>query len=337
MAIQKSFICAALLCLLLSPAAQAADNQACKLTRVANLDMSLDRYGRPIIPVTINGAAKMALVDMGGAFSSMTDNAVRELNMKAVLFPMHNIVYIDGTSPTEMTYAEYFAAGKLNLATKGVYFAVNERPHGDDAFDATLSSDIMHLFDVELDFPSGKFQLFLQGNCGDRSVHWTNEPHAILPFETNQVDWYQTYQHILGPGSHTNAIQAPDWHMIARATLDDEIVDVVVETGAKTSSMTLEDAQDVIHSGSDMKNLNHVDDGSAPDHATYTYPFKTLKLGDITINNPQIKILTAKPDRVSTIGQIRPKLRLGAPALRQLHLYISYKAKTIYLTSTDTH
>ena len=331
MNILKSLICGAILCLLLSPVAHASDSPACKLTRVTNLDMTLDKYGRPIIPVTINGAAKMALVDTGGAFSSMTDNTVRELNMRAVLFPMHNVVYIDGTSPTEMTYTEYFAAGKLNLATKGVYFAVKEPPHGDDAFDATLSSDIMHLFDVELDFPSGKFQLFLQGNCGDDSVHWTNAPHAVLLFETNKVDWDTTYRHMLAPGSHTNAIQSPDWHMMARATLDGEIVDVILDTGAKTSTMTLEDAKDVIH-GPDAKNLKPVDDRSA-----YIYPFKTLTLGDITINNPQIEILTAKPDRVSTLGQIRPKLRLGAPVFRQLHLYISYKDKKIYLTSTTTH
>ena len=336
MGFRKSLTFTALSCMLLAPAAQAADSPTCILKRLVNIEMKLDRAGRPIIPVTIDGVSKWALIDTGGGFSSMTDTAVKDLKLKTALYPKHNIYFINGKSPSEMAFADRFVAGKLNLAhaSDGLYFAVDEPPHASDEFDATLSSDILHLFDVELDFGARTFQLFLQTTCGENAVHWTTETPAVVPFETNKVDWQLEARQMMGigmgdprnavvtPNSRTTnkLVNVPEWHMIVRGELDGVDVDVVIDTGSATSSIIAQDAKDVMASRPS---------GSQDDPAR---PFKTLKIGSLTIDNPQLVVQNVKLERLATLGRMRPQLILGATMLRRLHLYIAYNDRKIYLT-----
>jgi hypothetical protein len=340
----KSLTFTALLWVLVAPAVQAADSPTCVLTRLVNIEMKLDRSGRPIIPVTINGVPKWALIDTGGAFSSMTDTAVKDLKLKTALYPKHNIYFINGKSPSEMAFTDRFVAGQLNLAhaSNGLYFAVDEPPHASDEFDATLSADILHLFDVELDFGARTFQLFLQTTCGENVVHWTNDEPAVVPFETNKVDWVIEQQQMVGtgvgatssdpgttitPNSRTTnkMIKVPEWNMIARGRLDGVDVDVIINTGSPTSTIIAEDAKDVMASRPS---------GTQDDPAR---PFKKLTIGSLTVDDPQIVIQNVKLTRTETIGRVRPQVVLGATVLRRLHFYIAYKDEKIYLTEAKPH
>ena len=58
---------------------------------------------------------------------------------------------------------------------------------------------------------------------------------------------------------------------------------------------------------------------------TFSYPFKTMNFGNVTVNRPHIVIV---PDQMYK----QTDLILGEGILRQLHMYIAYKEKKLYLT-----
>ena len=63
----------------------------------------------------------------------------------------------------------------------------------------------------------------------------------------------------------------------------------------------------------------------------YNYPFKTLTLGGITINNPRILIRNAPGATVSR----NTDMLVGASTLQHLHTYVSYKNKILYVTPAE--
>ena len=333
---------AMILGLCLTPAVHAEDAPACVLTRLVNIPMKLDRSGRPIIAVTVNGVQKLALIDTGGGFSSMTEMAAKKLTLQTVFYPRHNIYFINGKSPSEMAPVKRFVAGELNLAhaTDGLYFAIDETSQDSSEYDFTLSPDILHLFDVELDYGARTFQLFLRTTCGENVVHWTNKEPAVVSFETNNVDWQSDSQQMVGVGIHFNdptnqglsansrttnvLVKIPEWHMTTHGKLDGVDVNVIIDTGSSTSSMIADEAKQVMRERTN---------GSQDDPAR---AFKTLRIGSLTINNPQIVIENTKLARIDTINRVLPQVRLGATVLRNLHLYIAYKDKKIYLTDAET-
>lgn len=308
----------------MSLAAQAGDEQGCKLIRAANLDMTFDQAGRPLVPVTINGVAKQALVDTGGVFSSVTDAGAKELKLRTEPYPPQRIFFLDGSYVTQISYPDSFAIGHLTIPTPRFALMVAPPSYDNIERSATLAPDIMHVFDVEFDFAAGKFELFAPSDCGEKVVHWTHEPYAVLPFEMNENGRYGPFMN-----------QGGGWQIVARATLDGTEVDATIDTGSYVSNMTLGDANEVIPSGED-KNLKHIDNGAGAGE-TYSYPFKSLKLDAIAIDNPTIIIRPNKLGVLARAGKIRPQLLLGASVLRRLHLYISYKEKKIYLTDAVAH
>src|SRR3569623_1656796 len=61
----------------------------------------------------------------------------------------------------------------------------------------------------------------------------------------------------------------------------------------------------------------------------FDYPFKTLSLEGMTVNNPHIRIMSD----AALGGGLGDDLTLGVSFLRQLHIYIAYKEEKLYITS----
>ena len=303
-----AWLCAAL------TSAVAADGQPCKLTRVANLPMKIDSAGRPAIDVTLNGVTKLFLINSAGIYSSVAEESLPDFNLKIVPLFQHPISLMDGTLVNKIAYPDSLLIGNLRIPTAGYALAVIPPGHTAPGDAGSISPDILRLFDVEFDFAAARFELFMPSDCGDQVVHWTHAPHAVLPFQM----------------SHN------DFHIVTRAKLDGKDVDVIVDTGSTTAFMSLDDAKDIIPGGQD-KNLKPLPGNLPLGPQAYTYPFKTLTLGDITVDNPVVILEPSIPDVVGTMGKIRPVMILGASALQQLHLYISYKEKKIYVTNASTH
>jgi hypothetical protein len=67
-------------------------------------------------------------------------------------------------------------------------------------------------------------------------------------------------------------------------------------------------------------------------HKEYSYPFKTLELDGLTVNNPHIGV-----ESDATMGRLGSDIILGIGILRQLHLYIAYKEQKLYITPASVN
>jgi hypothetical protein len=61
---------------------------------------------------------------------------------------------------------------------------------------------------------------------------------------------------------------------------------------------------------------------------SYAYGFKTLSLGDITLNNPKIRLYEGS----NILRSEGVSLVLGMKELRFLHLYVAYKERELYVS-----
>jgi predicted aspartyl protease len=328
MKLREFGIATALVCGLVFSASGASADNACVFKRGANLDMSLEDAGRPSIPVMVNGVQKQFVVDTGGAFSAVSGDTTQALKLRTQPVNKNTVFFtVSGTDVRQAAVAETFQIGQLPL--KNESFIVMPGGMGAPNFDGLVGADILHFFDVEFDFANAKFELFLQNDCGARVVHWPHQDYGVLPFKMNVPKQVGTYGMVA-----TSTV--PDWHIIAPAKLDGVDVDVLVDTGASISYMTLEDARQV-SSAIDEKKMKPLDESAPADDARYSHTFSSLSLGAINIGNPAVILGHNKMGAMANWGHSRPELILGVNVLRRLHLYINYKDQIIYVTDATAH
>jgi hypothetical protein len=63
--------------------------------------------------------------------------------------------------------------------------------------------------------------------------------------------------------------------------------------------------------------------------AAYSYHFKTLTFGGVTVTNPEFRLESYE---LSKIPAWAPTVFIGMNVLRQLHLYIAYEEHTLYIS-----
>ncbi|HEY2033927.1 MAG TPA: hypothetical protein VGH02_09610, partial [Rhizomicrobium sp.] len=65
-------------------------------------------------------------------------------------------------------------------------------------------------------------------------------------------------------------------------------------------------------------------------------PFKTLSLNGLTVNHPDILLISNSESDVLG-GNASPKMLIGLSILSKLHLYIAYGEHNLYVTPADAH
>jgi len=103
-----------------------------------------------------------------------------------------------------------------------------------------------------------------------------------------------------------------------------------IDTGASRSVMSLELAKNLFDLDEKDPKLTAV---NGRFHALH-YPFGALTLQGISVLHPDIELISEKESHVPD-GD--PKLILGMGILRQLHIYIAYKEKKLYVTAASAH
>ena len=317
-----------LLAVVAASSAAAQDEQQCRLLLAAQIPIQYEAGGRPTIPVTVNGRTAQFLVDTGGAFSTINQSLVDELKLRTEKLPERmRVTFINGSRVTQLAMTNSFGIGRLNVGTYGLGIQPFAMTPG---VDGLLAPEFLHVFDVEFDFAAGKIDIFSQKHCEGHVVHWTHDMPAILSFEPTKENPFDLADRSLAMRVGKN------WHINVQGTLDGQDVDVMIDTGASTSYMALEEAKKVIPSDrqGDIKQISPP--GGDPDNAVYTYPFKTLNLGGVVVNNPVVRM---RPNKIkfATRAELHPGMLLGMDALSKLHIYIAYKEEKLYLTPVDAH
>lgn len=299
-----------LLALLVSMPLQARATD-CQLKLIASLPMSFDAGGNPVVPMTIGGQEVEMLVDTGGAGSMLTAPAAARLGLEthhigSAEFRMFGGVHID----------RYVTAHDIRLGNmKAADYEFQILPDGmsPPGVSGTLAPDILLAFDIDFDFANAKLNLISPDHCPGEVVYWTKDPYADLHFH-------------LGPAG---SIQIT-------VELNGKSVLADLDTGSSNSSMSLDSAEALFGFSEQSPDLK-VAEGVAINGMTairsFVYPFKTLSFGGVTVTNPKMYLHRMADSQMAGV----PRFLLGMNVLRQLHLYISYRDKTLYITGASAH
>ena len=287
-----------------------AEEKQCQLRRVMSLDMHTGRDGRVAIPVTIENHPASLLVDIGAAYSTLDASFAKSAGLSQKQISGTVIYMGGGIRLSKYVIADQFSVGPLPSDRFGFVLA----PSGVLGHDSMgmLGSEVMSHFDIELDFAGSKFAVFSQDHCPGRVVYWTNDPYAAVPLETDS-----------------------NKHIFVQVMLDGKPLKVMLDTGAARSFLDFRVAKDVF--GIDEQNPNLKSLGTHGLNTVvavpaYQYPFQTLTFEGVAIQHPDIEIVKY-PDS----DRLDSGLTLGISVLRQLHLYIAYREKMLYVTPAEAH
>jgi predicted aspartyl protease len=305
---KKRLVLTALLSSLISSTAAPAQpgedsnqsNQNCPLHVVAGLEMRTMPDGRVTIPVQFEGHDHRLMVDTGGYINTVTQQLIKEEGYNV---ESSHGVDLQGIGIRRLkTYIEAkdFAIGNAHGSDFQFYVDVFNNLFAD----GTLAPEILANYDVDFDFGHDKFNLIQPQHCPGRVVYWTRSPAAIVPMEILDKT-----------------------HIRVPVIIDGKEIMATLDTGSTTSIVSMRVAARIF--GIDEKTaglqaLGTITVNGLPSPA-YVYPFRSLALGSISMQEPYIQI-------VSDSVWNKDDLLLGIDALRQMHLYIAYGEKKLYAT-----
>lgn len=277
-----------------------AQEQDCRLKLLASLPMRTDRTDRLIVAASIEGHPAQMMVDTGSPIAILSHAYAEAQNLRQIELGKSRMQLYGGIALKNYVRVENFEFGGVPFSQVIFLVTPNDQPLADT--DGVVGSDFLSNFDADFDFVNSKLNLFAPHPCDGRAVYWTQGPVAKIPFETGD-----------GGG-----------HIVVPVELDGHAMKAVLDTGASTSVVNLESTLETFGLTKDSPILEPVP-GSGKDQV-YRYPFKVLTVGGLTVNNPNILLI---PMGLSHFGH---EILLGIPILRQLHLYIAYKERMLYIT-----
>jgi beta-lactamase regulating signal transducer with metallopeptidase domain len=203
------------------------------------------------------------------------------------------------------------------------HFDIQVMPDPDYAmagFDGVLGTDMMHSYDIDLDFAHRQLNYFLPEECKGAGIYWS-------PSTTTSVEM------VTVPGI-----------VWVRVTLDGHMISALLDTGADRTFLNPQVAEKLFGLKADALEGGNVKDGGALIKAGM-HTFSSLTFGGLTVNNPQIAIPfdvetqnthefrgpTVIRDRYH-LSDILPPIILGMDVLRQTHLYISFRNNRVYVS-----
>jgi len=277
-------IAAAIACLALAPARA----QDCAPQALAKVQITTLPDGRITVPVAVEGHALNFLLDTGGVYTTIKWEVAREMNLP-VRQTDRRLSGVGGTLLNFVLTGENFSVGEFKVANKPIY--VESRPLPDA--DGTLAPDILRDYDVEIDLVAGTMTLFAPGYCA------VQEPRDT----------------VLAIGVSSNG----QVHLPVK--IDGASMLAVLDTGSVISVTGMRTAAYLgVRSNSPGLELRHDNGG----YQLYSYPFSTLEIGDMTVQNPNIAI--------ANDGFLPgDELVLGIDALRLMRVTIAYASKRLYI------
>jgi predicted aspartyl protease len=301
-----------------------ADECSKPLSLVASVDMVPVKDDRAVlIPVTLNGKAKLLLVDTGGALTEMSPEVATELALPRQRTAMQ-LYDVSGLMSDQYVHSNV-QLGRLTsddmafmVAPPGqTFFAEDTRVAG------LLAPDVLRHYDVDIDFGTHKFNLLSQDHCEGKVVYWKADAVAVVPMK------------VMASG-----------HIFLTVLLDGKEVTAMLDTGAYNTTLT----QPIAESEFGLKAVDLEKTGTLPGRdgaPTFHHVFKTLGFEGIAVSNADVDIIpdfdkpierqNATPETGSHLADRRAdetaqSMLLGMDILRHFHIYIAYKEERLYIT-----
>ena len=312
--------------LLVAVAAGGARAQECPpAQRVTSVDMKIGDDGRIYVPVKVKNANKTLLVDTGGFWSELTKQTAVELRLST-----HHIRYElvgVGGDTTNMTTTTSLLLGNLRADAADFMVIPDANGFATDMPDVAglLAPNLLHDYDVDIDFSTMKLSLYSQNHCEGKAVNWPGGI-AVLPMSLDSSD-----------------------HIQIPVQLDGHNLTAILDTGATRSVLDVELAKSTFGltpGDADTQEVGRL--MRSPQSKTYSHRFKSLALGGIAIADPAVRLIPdlmrnkIKDPHANLEGGTRlPRviekpgfgdMILGMNVIREWHVYIAYREQKLYLT-----
>jgi Aspartyl protease len=306
--------------------AQALGEDCPPLTILTSVDMKIGHSGRVFVPVQLNGMQKYLMIDTGGFFSEMGEDAVGPLQ----LTPHHTrltVINVNGAS-TDKVVTTPFVLGNMHADAVDFMIAPPPFKFGGDLEDAVgiLGANMLMGYDLDLDFAGRKVNLLSQKHCDGKVVYWPADVVSVVPIEMSK-----------------------DFHINVPVQLDGHRYTAMLDTGAARTVLNLEVAtRDFPIKPGDADTPERGKLTPSDKTAVYAHRFQSLSLEGVAISNPLLELLpdlvSSKlhhaTDTVSNDTHIRDRsedpglsdMILGMDILHRFHLYVAYKEKKLYIT-----
>jgi hypothetical protein len=275
--------------------------QSCNLQRLATLPLSFNAPDGIAVPVKISGRDYTMAVELGTPETAVGTGVVRDLKLRTHALK-GAFTYYGAIASREVSLPTLAIGGQFGDRLPAIVVPSENLPAGTDG---VLGSRLLANSDVDLDFAGGKMNLFSAAHCAGGVVYWSDTA-AVVPFALNDMN-----------------------RIVFHMTLDGSDVSVAFAVGA-ASTMRLQAAYSVFGD-------------SAHRRINSRHPFKTLAVGGLAISNPAIGIVDDVTDP-SCNGEFREPscfsrtdVELGLATLKQLHIYVAFAEKKLYITGADAH
>jgi TPR repeat protein/predicted aspartyl protease len=274
--------------------------------------------------VKIAGSPRTMLIDTGGAYSAVTQKTVQDLKLTEMRNPGNRgIKMINGSVTDMLARLPLLEIGQRMRQENALYYILpapkgaNPRP---EVFDGILSGELLKNYDADFDFDSQKLNLFSQDHCPGNVVYWKSPIVATVPFSLDDAN-----------------------HIVFPMELDGTRINAMLDTGAFRTALDLTVAErrfNVDTKAPDTQKVGEITGGFTA--SVYRRKFKTLAVDGVIIQDPEIDLVpgvgsapaTATRDAASLLKKDVPDLLLGMSSLRQLHVYIAYKERKLYMTAS---
>lgn len=279
----------------------------CTLKEVTSVQIEQMPDGALAVPIKIEGVDEKFLLDFNFPFSAIAPETAEALKLPS------------------------FALGKSNYTIKSLNFGAIQgsnflfyaMPAGTLTHGAAgvLGLDLLSHYDVELDLKRNKLNLFSTDHCPGQGVYWTDSA-AIVPF----------------------SLSPPFGHVVLKGELDGKPIKMGLPGPLQPHSITMMGVlSKVLNIPADSPDLKALP-GNNPQ--VFRYPFKTLALGSVVMNNPVIDIYQSDNDLLCgenwTNSSVHKcfegegvQLQLGLDEFKPLRLYFAFKEGLLYITSAD--
>lgn len=299
----------------LSMAGQGATAAQCELPLAVTLPVTLSTTNTMLVPAEIDGKSGQLMVDTGSSFSMMRPGVANELGLARVDLPQ-GIYGLAGKSIGQRASARSVTLGSIVETDLSFLIAPPNVPVDPRAM-GLLGGDVMADFGLELDPPAQKLKLYETEKCRGGVPGWAV---GVVP---------------------TPIEVTLDNQIVFTARLDGQPVKAYLDTGTTYSILDLGAAKrafglDRDSPGMEPAGTTRTGDGASLD--TYLYRFKTLEVAGITFLRPLVSLIDekrrARPDtgtRIDLKVVSLPDFRVGMHQLRQLHLYVDYDGRKLYV------
>jgi hypothetical protein len=340
---------AALVMLFGFPAAAAAES--CTLPAVADqVDLNhIPGSDLMTVPVEINGKPKQFLLDIGTNPTEISEAAAEELalpeNRKQVETLEHGGGDITGRSGSGLSVAvvdvrhstgrdgtrgrvavDSFTIG--NATTRHVQFPVayDKEMGKSKPYDGLMTGDFFKQYDAEVDFAGKQINYLTPTKCTDpdKLVFWSHTAVAAIPMT------------LLDGKIHT------------QVSILGHVIDAVVDTSAARTVMRRDVAEVVLGYKPDTPDMMPAADlKDAMGQQVYGHTFSLVSFaGGVAAQNVPALIQTTGMMRDPLMDPVLgsraqssdpriPDLTLGMDVLHQLHLYVVFGQKKLYVTASQ--